>query len=93
MLLVTYDFSNDKQRTKFAKFLQKHGRRLQYSVFEIRNSRRVLNIILQEIELKFKKHFSWSDSILIFPISEVDESKTIRYGWATHEDEEVIIFK
>ena len=38
MLLISYDISNDKVRTKFAKYLSKYGFRLQYSVFEITNS-------------------------------------------------------
>ena len=37
MLLISYDISNDKIRTKFAKYLSKFGFRLQYSVFEISN--------------------------------------------------------
>ena len=38
MLIVTYDIHDDKTRTKFGKLLKKYGRRLQYSVFEIKNS-------------------------------------------------------
>ena len=45
MILVSYDISNDKVRTKFAKFLSKFGFRLQYSVFEIHNSEAVLSNI------------------------------------------------
>ena len=42
MLIISYDISNDKLRTKFSKFLCKFGYRLQYSVFEIKNSKRIL---------------------------------------------------
>jgi CRISPR-associated protein Cas2 len=42
MLIVSYDISNDKIRTRFAKFLSKFGYRLQYSIFEIKNSKRIL---------------------------------------------------
>jgi CRISPR-associated protein Cas2 len=92
MLLISYDISDNKVRTKFSKFLEKHGRRMQYSVFAIKNSKRVLNLILNEIEVVFMKKFQISDSILIFPISEKDEQKTIKYGYAAHEDEDVVVF-
>ena len=69
MLIVSYDISNDKLRAKFSKLLEKHGRRLQYSVFEIKNSERILKLILTEIEKKFAPKFEITDSILIFPIN------------------------
>ncbi|MGP5058704.1 CRISPR-associated endonuclease Cas2 [Psychrobacter celer] len=34
--------SDNKTRAKFAKFLLEHGDRIQYSVYEIHNSERVL---------------------------------------------------
>ena len=36
MLIISYDISETKVRTKFSKFLQKFGRRIQLSVFEIK---------------------------------------------------------
>ena len=33
-VLVTYDIENDKLRTKVADVLERHGRRVQWSVFE-----------------------------------------------------------
>lgn len=41
MIIVSYDISNDKRRTKFSKYLMKFGHRIQYSVFEIDNSDRI----------------------------------------------------
>lgn len=73
MLLVTYGISNDKLRTQFSKFLSRHGYRLQYSIFQIKNSEKILANIRAEIEGKFAKRFTGSDSILIIPISEVNE--------------------
>lgn len=35
MIIVSYDISNDKVRSKFSKFLLEYGDRLQYSVYEI----------------------------------------------------------
>lgn len=92
MLLISYDFSSDKTRAKFSKFIQKYGRRIQYSVYEIRNSERVLQNILNEIELIYKKKFTGADSIVIIPISEADKKKVKRYGYAENEEKEVVIF-
>lgn len=69
MLLVSYDISNDKVRTKFAKFLSKFGFRLQYSVFEIHNSDAVLKNIENEIENVYMKAFTEEDSVILFDLS------------------------
>ncbi len=92
MLLVTYDFENDKLRTKFSKFLQKFGRRIQYSVFEVKNSARILKNIMSEVELRYKPHFSDVDSVLIFNVCEGCKKRTCRYGSHAHEEKEVIFF-
>ena len=68
MLLVSYDISKNKKRTQFAKFLKKFGSRLQYSVFELRNSQRVLQNIVSEIECKYKKRFEPTDSVYIMQL-------------------------
>ncbi len=93
MLVVSYDFEESGPRTKFSKFLKKFGRKMQYSVFEIKNSQRVLKNILSEVELKYKKQFTGSDSIVIIPICEACEKKMVRYGYAKNEEEDVIVFK
>ncbi|MBI3334927.1 MAG: CRISPR-associated endonuclease Cas2 [Candidatus Portnoybacteria bacterium] len=93
MLVLSYDFSNDKARTKFSKFLDKYGRRFQYSVYEIRNSPRVLQNIKTEIELNYRKYFTGADSIVIFQICEGDKKKVARYGYAENEEKEVVIFE
>lgn len=90
MLIVTYDIHNDKLRTKFSKFLKKYWRRLQYSVFEIKNSERIINIVKREIEEKFEKNFTWADSILILPFTKVDKEKIIRYWQPAMEEEEIL---
>jgi len=92
MLLISYDFTNDKIRTRFSKFLEKFGRRLQYSVFEIDHSQRVLTNILKEIELNYKKRFTNADSILIFSTCERCNKNIIRYGYAANESKEVLVF-
>jgi len=92
MLLVSYDFESDRTRARFSKLLEKHGRRIQYSVFEIRNSDRVLRNLLDEIELKYRKQFTGADSILIFQICEGCKKKTLRYGYAENEEKEIVVF-
>ena len=92
MFIIAYDFSNDKIRAQFSKFLKKFGRKIQYSVYEIRNSDRVLRNILDEVELKYKKHFIGSDSIVIFNICRGCKNKISRYGYAENEEKDVIVF-
>lgn len=89
MLLIAYDISNNKLRTRFAKFLSKFGHRLQYSVFEIKNSPRLLANIIVQIESDFEKKFDQTDSILIFNLSK--QCKITRYGYAKNDDEDLII--
>ncbi|MFH1030790.1 MAG: CRISPR-associated endonuclease Cas2 [bacterium] len=92
MIIACYDFSDNKTRAKFSKFLKKFGRKVQYSVYEIRNSQRVLKNILDEVELRYKKSFKGSDSILIFKICDGCKKKIIRYGYAANEEEEIVFF-
>ena len=89
MVLVSYDISNNKLRTKFAKYLSKFGYRLQYSVFKIENSERILTNIVQEIENDFSKKFEQSDSVYIFKLSSSCEIK--KYGYAKNEDKDIMI--
>ena len=89
MILISYDISDDKKRTKFAKYLSKFGHRLQYSVFEINNSEHVLKNIIADLDNKFKKVFDEKDSVYIFTLS--PSCGIIRYGYAKHEESDVII--
>lgn len=89
MLIVSYDISDDKLRTKFSRFLSKFGYRLQYSIFEIKNSERVLENIRAEISGKFEKSFSQTDSIIIFKFSK--QCKITRFGYARNDDGDLLI--
>ncbi len=91
MLLVSYDISDNKVRTKFAKFLSKFGHRLQYSVFEIDNSDRFIEVIAAEIDNRFKKHFTEADSVMVFKMTASCE--IIKYGYAKNDDEDMIIIE
>lgn len=88
VIIVTYDISNNKTRTKFSKFLQEFGVRVQFSVYEIQSSPRVLNIVKTAIKTNFKKLFEPGDSIYIFT---THHSKTERYGSAGLIDNDLII--
>ena len=92
MLLVSYDITNNKTRTQFSKFLKKFGRRLQYSVFELKNSTRVLKNIQKEIECNYKKRFRNTDSVLIVNSCESCKKKVTRYGYSANEEKEVVFF-
>lgn len=92
MLYISYDFTNDKQRAKFSRLLNKYGQKKQYSVYMLKNSERVLENILTEIEKNFAPKFENSDSIIIVPISPADEKKIIRYGYSANDDKDVLFF-
>lgn len=89
MILISYDISDNKLRTKFSKYLEKFGHRIQYSVFEIDSSERMLDNIICNIENKFEKRFDENDSIYIFKMSSTCQIK--RFGYAKHEEEDIII--
>lgn len=89
MIIVSYDISNDKLRTKFSKYLSRFGYRLQYSVFEITNSERLLDNIESDIKNRFEKSFSQTDSIIIFRMS--NTCKVSKYGYAKNDEKSTII--
>ncbi|PIP62081.1 CRISPR-associated endonuclease Cas2 [Candidatus Roizmanbacteria bacterium CG22_combo_CG10-13_8_21_14_all_38_20] len=92
MIIVSYDFSDDKRRAKFSRFLEQYGDRIQYSVFKIRNSRRVINNILTEIEHSYKKNFEKTDSIYVLQVCNGCMKGLKRYGSAVHEEESIVYF-
>lgn len=89
MIIVSYDISDDKLRTQFSKYLSKFGYRLQYSVFQIKHSDRMLSIIRQEIEGRFEKKFTQSDSVMILTLSK--QCHITRYGYAKNEETDLLI--
>lgn len=84
MIIVSYDISDDKKRTKFAKYLERFGHRIQYSVFEIDNSERILENIKADLDNRFMKMFSQEDSVYIFKLS--SSCQVSRYGYAKNEE-------
>ena len=89
MLLVAYDISDNRLRTRLAKTLSKYGYRLQYSIFEIRNSERVIKNICIELKSEFEPHFSETDSVIIFRLSK--QCKITRYGYAKNDEDDLIV--
>lgn len=92
MIIVSYDFSSNRRRTKFSKFLEKYGRRIQYSVFEVKNSPRILDNILTEVNLRYKPYFTNTDSIVIIKTCQPCKEKVQRFGYAKNEEKEVVVF-
>ena len=89
MIIISYDISNDKLRTRFSKYLEKYGHRIQYSVFELDNSDKILNNVMADISNRFEKRFSQEDSVIIFILSK--SCKTIKYGYAKNADKDLVI--
>ena len=89
MVIISYDIHNDKLRTQFAKQISSKGAiRLQYSVYEVRNTKRIIENIKIIIE-DFAKQFTPDDSVVIF---DVDDDKLTKYGRAIHRDQPIVYF-
>ncbi len=88
MIIVSYDIGNNKLRTKFSKFLMQYGDRLQYSVYEIHNSERVLNLVTEKIKFEFEKSFTGEDSVIIFRFT---EREVLRFGHAIHRTQDLLV--
>lgn len=89
MIIVSYDIADDKMRTNFSKMLKSNGAiRLQYSVYEVRNTKRIMDNLVAKIEA-YSKHFTPDDSVVIF---EVASDHLTKYGNAIHRDQDVVYF-
>ena len=72
--VVAYDIENDKQRTKIAKFLEKFGTRINYSVFECLFTEKQLKSTQEKIEKQIQ---SKKDSVVFYRICVECYTKTI----------------
>lgn len=89
MIIVSYDISDDKMRTNFYKMLKSNGAiRLQFSVYEVRNTKRIMDNLVAKIEA-YAKHFTADDSVILF---DVDSDKLTKYGNAIHRDQAIVYF-
>lgn len=87
MLVISYDISDDLVRSRFSRMLTKYGAvRLQYSVYEVVNTKRIAENLLAKIE-RYAKHFTPADSVIVF---DVQSDKLIKYGNAIHRDQPIV---
>lgn len=90
MILVSYDIQDDRLRARFAKFLMRSGAiRLQYSLYELNNSSRMLDNVKQAIVKEFSKTFSADDSVVIFTAS---NERVEKFGNAILRDRDLLVF-
>ncbi len=89
MIIISYDISDNKKRAKFNKYIRKFGHRLQYSVYKIENSKRILDNIIIDLNNRFVKEFDQTDSVYIFNLSA--NCDIYKYGYAKNEDTDLII--
>lgn len=76
-LIVSYDISNDKRRTKAAKTLEDFGTRVQYSVFECR----LLPAQIEKLKKRLKPFVRESqDTIRFYFIGAEDVGRTVVIG-------------
>ena len=80
MILICYDIHNTRNRTKLSKYLERYGRRLQFSIFEIDQHYTVLSTIKTTIKQDFAIRLRDNDSILIVPMLASMDHKIIRHG-------------
>ena len=89
MLIISYDISSNETRNNFSKLLFANGAiRLQYSVYELNNTKQITDKLLAKIEV-FAKNFTGADSVLIFDIL---NSNIKKYGNAIHIDKDIVYF-
>jgi len=88
MLVISYDIADNKLRKCFSKMLTKNGAiRLQYSVYEFNNTKRLISNLEIQIKEKFMPLFSGSDSVMIF---DCNNESIIKYGNAIHRDKDAV---
>lgn len=87
MIVISYDIADDLLRSRFSRMLTKHGAiRLQYSVYELVNTKRVMDNLLVKVE-NFAKQFNAADSVILF---NVQNDHLIKYGNAIHRDQDLV---
>ena len=76
--VFSYDVSDDKRRRHVARILERVGTRVQYSVFEVRVSKRELSSLVEEIE----SSVSQNDSVRVYTLGgrSARSSQTIGAG-------------
>lgn len=75
--VICYDISNPKDLYKVAKYLEKKGIRVQYSIFEIETSFTKLKAIISEIENLINPE---TDKVYAYPIENNKYKSVERFG-------------
>ena len=89
MIIVSYDITDDKLRVNFAKMLRSNGAvRLQFSVYELNNTKRIVDNLVEKIE-EYSKRFTFDDSVILFDVS---SDKVTKYGSSIHRDKSIVFF-
>ena len=89
MIIVSYDITDDKLRANFAKMLRSNGAvRLQFSVYELNNTKRIVDNLVETIE-EYSKMFTFDDSVILFDVS---SDKVTKYGSSIHRDKSIVFF-
>lgn len=90
MIIISYDISDTKLRTKFSKFLMKSGGiRLQYSVYEFNNTNRMIENVKEKKRIHYCPLFCNDDSVVLFTATKENVEK---YGNAIHRDKDLVVF-
>jgi CRISPR-associated protein Cas2 len=92
MILVMYDIGNSRTRTRISKFLERYGRRLQYSIFEICQPDITIELIKKTIQIEYRPKIKNKDSILIVPIFPSLENQIIRIGAKVKKEKAYLTF-
>ena len=81
--LVTYDVSDDSRRNKLVKLLERYGKRVQFSCFEIEVFPTNLELLIYEVERIIDTS---TDKVFFFPISAYAEKLIVKIGVSDKED-------
>lgn len=85
LVLVIYDITSTKRRTKFVKFLEGYGIRVQKSAFEMI----ITNAQYDELIRKIPLYITNEDNIRVYKLKITGE--VVSWGSETMEPEEIII--
>ena len=87
-LVVSYDITSNRRRTKVMKTLEGYGTRVQYSVFECRLKPKEIDRLRRELKRLISEK---EDSIRFYFISADDVKRIERLGDARTVDERIFI--
>lgn len=85
LVLVIYDISDNKRRTKFASFLNGYGFRVQKSAFEAHLNKKLYKKLISNIPAQIQS----SDNVRVYKLNGVHE--VVSWGELELEQEDVII--